>query len=144
MLLTRILLRSATLLLLLGVSACSIYSVPGEEPVPIEGQPDFTEVPPPQTSPAPTPRPVEPPVTTAYEALLLNAEQALGRGDYEQALAILERAQRIDPDSADIYLRMARTHRARGDEQQARATAERGLLYCTSTVQCESLRGFTR
>lgn len=146
--LKQLLLLGVTLCLLLGVSACSIYSLPEEAPVPVEGRPDaipgVIKVPPPQTSPTPTPRPAEPPLTTAYEALLVNAEEASTRGDYERALALLERAQRIDPDSADIYLRMANTHRVRGDEQQARAMAERGLLYCTSAVQCDSLRGITR
>ena len=42
------------------------------------------------------------------------------------ALALLERAQRIDPDSAQIYLAMARTHEASGDGSQARATANAG------------------
>jgi Flp pilus assembly protein TadD len=75
--------------------------------------------------------------------LLAKAEQATGRGDYEEALALLERAQRIDPDSAEVYLGLARTHAARGDAAQARATAERGLLYCSSASQCEALRRFT-
>jgi Tfp pilus assembly protein PilF len=72
------------------------------------------------------------------------AGQATARGDYEQALALLERAQRIDPESSEIYLQMARTHRARGDMAQARATAERGMLFCSGSAQCEALRAFTR
>jgi len=75
--------------------------------------------------------------------LLERAEAATARGDYEEALALLERAQRIDPDSADIYLAMARTHAARGDSARARATAERGLLYCSDSRQCAELRNYT-
>ena len=72
--------------------------------------------------------------------MLAKAEQATQRGDYEQALALLERAQRIDPDSAEVYLCMAQTHRARGNAAQARATAERGLLYCSTEALCDALR----
>ena len=57
--------------------------------------------------------------------------------------ALLERAQRIDPGSADIYLALAETHQARGDLSQARATAERGLLYCNGASQCGALRAYT-
>jgi thioredoxin-like negative regulator of GroEL len=76
--------------------------------------------------------------------LVQKAEQATARGDYEQALALLERAHRIDPESGEIYLQLARTHRARGDVSQAKATAERGMLFCSSKAQCDALRAFTR
>jgi tetratricopeptide (TPR) repeat protein len=72
------------------------------------------------------------------------AQQARARGDYEQALALLERAQRIDPESGEIYLELARTHQAKGDRAQARATAERGMLYCRGSAQCDALRSLTR
>ena len=72
------------------------------------------------------------------------AEQARARGDYEQALALLERAQRIDPESGEIYLQLARTHRARGDSAQARATAERGLLFCAGKTECDALRALAK
>jgi len=86
--------------------------------------------------------PPTPPATAAYGPLLARAEQAAAAGDFERALGLLERAQRVDPDSADVYLAMARTHYARGDYAQARATAERGLLYCASKAQCAALRAF--
>lgn len=136
--------RAATLCLLLQMSACSIYSVPGGEPVPVEKQPEAPVVTPPITAPEPAIRPPAPSTSAAYQPLLAKAEQATDRGDYEQALALLERAQRIDPDNAEIYLGMAKTHDARGDRAQARATAERGLLYCSSSVECDALRGYAR
>ena len=49
-----------------------------------------------------------------------------------------------DPESAEIYLQLAQTHRARGDASQARATAERGMLFCVSASQCDALRALTR
>jgi Tfp pilus assembly protein PilF len=86
---------------------------------------------------------VEPSVSAAYQPLLDKAARATASGDYAQALALLERAQRIDPDSAEIYLSMAKTHKASGDMAQSRATAERGLLYCQGNGECEALRAYT-
>ena len=128
--------------LALLLPACTIYTSPDEEPAPVERRP----------APAATvPEPGEPPdepsgpaPAAAYGPLLERAGAAAARGDYEQALALLERAQRIDPDSAEVYLALARTHRASGDDARARATAERGLFYCTGSAQCEALRDFTR
>jgi hypothetical protein len=74
----------------------------------------------------------------AYGELLARALAARGRGDYGAALALLERAQRIDPDSGELYLELARTHAAAGNGTQARAIAERGLLYCRGS-ECAAL-----
>lgn len=130
--------------LALALGGCSIYSLPGSEPAPVETRPDYTPVTPPATAPQPPSRPPRPATTSAWQPLVDKAEQARARGDYEQALALLERAQRIDPDSGAIYLQLARTHRARGDAAQARATAERGLLYCHTAAECDALRSYTR
>ena len=48
------------------------------------------------------------------------------------------------PDSADIYLNLAKTYIAKGDYELASATAERGLLYCNSRSQCNALRAYIR
>lgn len=153
MTLTRALCAGVGLSLVLALGGCSIYSVPGSQPVPVETDPEYTPVtPPPATperAPAPTPAPKpeptrEAPSTSAYQALLTKAESARDRGDYETSLALLERAQRIDPDNAEIYLNLAMTHEASGDRGQAKATAERGLLYCHGSVQCDALRAYLR
>lgn len=134
--------RIFIVLVFCGIVACSGTGGPRQNPVPIEDEADYTETPHERT-PVEVPQRAEPPsVSAAYIPLLLKAEEATERGDFEQALALLERAQRIDPVSADIYLSMAKTHRARGDEAQSQATAQRGLLYCSSTIQCEALRQF--
>jgi tetratricopeptide (TPR) repeat protein len=130
-------------LLLLG--GCSIYSLPGDEPVPVESEPEYTTVTPSPTPAQSAPAPAsEPQSASAYQGLLGKAEQASAAGDYEQALALLERAQRIEPDSAEIYLSLAKTHQAKGDYAQASATAERGLLYCSNRAQCDALRSYMR
>ena len=116
----------------------------GGKPVPVEKEPEYTTVTPPATKPQPSSRPTQPSASAAYQPLLDKAGRATASGDYEQALALLERAQRIDPDSAEIYLSMAKTHQASGDVAQARATAERGLLYCRGSTECEALRAYTR
>ncbi|GAB5452622.1 MAG: hypothetical protein Hals2KO_29500 [Halioglobus sp.] len=136
--------RMLTVAVLAMTSACSTYHLPGQQPAPVEKQPDYTEVTPAPLPPTPQPdvMPDDPGAVAAYRPLLQKADAAAARGDYEQALGYLERAQRIDPDSAEIYLALAKTHSARGDRAQARATAERGLLYCRGQVQCEALRGY--
>lgn len=133
--------RSLVFGLVLVLAGCSTFS--GQAPAPAPGQPT-APVPPPVPAPQPPARPPQPSTSSAWKPLVQKAEQAAARGDYEQALALLERAQRIDPESAEIYLQLAQTHRARGDASQARATAERGLLYCSGKTECDALRAYTR
>lgn len=144
MMLSQVLFRGTALSLITLLAACSTYTPPDSEPAPVVTQPEHTVVSPPPKVPRTQHRPASPSASAAWQPLLVKAEQAVARGDYEQALALLERAQRIDPDSAEVYLSMAKTQRARGDIAQAKATAERGLLYCSTARQCEALRGYTR
>lgn len=141
-------LRGLLLAVLAVTGGCSVYSVPGGKPAPVETRPppapETTPVPGPSPSAPSAPQPPEPNASHAYGGLLARAEEASGRGDYEQALALLERAQRVDPDSAEVYLALARTYAAKGDASRARATAERGLLYCRSDAECARLRALTR
>ncbi len=132
--------RVAALCLVLSVAGCSTYSAPGSAPAPAPPPPS---APAPQPPPTP-PRPPQPSTISAWKPLVEKAEQARLRGDIEQALALLERAQRIDPESAEIYLQLASTHQARGDMAQARATAERGMLFCRGAAECNALRAFLR
>ena len=131
------------LALLMGLTVgCSTSPPQGGGAVVVDGEPDYGEQPAAVTSPTTAPPPQ---VDTAapYADLVRRAGLARDAGEYEQALALLERAQRIDPGSADIYLALAETHQARGDLSQARATAERGLLYCNGASQCGALRAYT-
>ena len=136
--------RAAVVSLILVLPACSIYSLPGSAPAPVEERPEYGTVtrPPPPPDEPPDERSSDPGAIAAYGPLLTEAKNATARGDYERALTLLERAQRIDPDSPEIYLAMAVTHDARGDLSQAQASAERGLLYCSGGEHCESLRAY--
>ena len=128
------------ILLLAGCG--TIGQSPDSGPAPIE-EPGYTEVTEPDTPVKPT-QPTAPsePVTSAAQNLMDKAATATGNGDYEQAIALLERAQRIDADSGEIYLALAKTYRAKGDLGMASAAAERGMLYCRGSSQCGALRGF--
>jgi tetratricopeptide (TPR) repeat protein len=141
-------LRGFVLSLVIYLSACASLTTPDDKPDGKSGaqerQPKSEVVTPPSRAPQTPYKPTGPSASAAWGPLLAKADQAAERGDYEQALALLERAQRIDPNSAEVYLGMAKTHRARGNVAQSRATAERGLLYCTSTAQCDALRSYIR
>ena len=134
--------RIAVLSFFAVVPACS--TLPESGSVPVKKAPQHAGVTPDARVPDVPFRSATPPASTAWTPLLAKADQATNRGDYEKAMALLERAQRIDPDSAEVYLGMAKTHSAKGDDMQARATAERGLLYCSGKIQCDALRGYTR
>ena len=127
--------RFPAVLLVLLLGACASYSPPPGQSGPVVSEPEPAVV----TSPK-QPEPASGPPVSAHRDLLARADAASSQGDYEAALALLERAQRIEPDNADIYLELARTYAARGDQALARATAERGLLYCRGEDQCGPLR----
>lgn len=133
--------------LALVLTGCSVYTMPGSErapvetrPVPGETVPDMPAPPP----PAPPPPATDPGVTSAAAGLLDKARTASAQGDYEQALALLERAQRIDPHSGEIYLQLARVYAAQGHTDKARDTASRGTLYCRDERECAALRALAR
>jgi len=133
-------------LALVGCSTVGTAPTPAPPAVPHPPAPAPPRPVPPPPVPAPQPpaRPFQPSTASAWQPLVEQAQQATARGDYEQALALLERAQRIDPESGEIYLQLAHTQRAKGDVSQARAAAERGMLFCDSDIQCEALRALTR
>jgi tetratricopeptide (TPR) repeat protein len=136
--------KATIVVLALALAGCSAFLGTPPEPAPVVKQPPQPTAAPPVPTPQPPARPPQPSTSGAWQPLVDKAAQASARGDYEQALALLERAQRIDPESGEIYLQMARTHRAKGDAAQARATAERGMLFCNGSAQCNALRALTR
>ncbi|MFT5710642.1 MAG: Tfp pilus assembly protein PilF [Halioglobus sp.] len=82
-------------------------------------------------------------VNSAAQNLMDKAGAQLDSGNYEQALALLERALRIDSDSGEIYLALVKTYSLKGDTAMANAAAQRGMLYCSDKAQCDALRAYT-
>ena len=129
---------------ILFLAGCgSLGRGPDSGPVPIEKEPEYTDVSKPAT-PAKPSTPTQPSISGASRSLMSKAEAAASSGDYEQALALLERAQRIDSDSGEIYLALAKIYKAKGDLEMASAAAERGMLYCSGSKQCGALRAFVK
>ena len=133
--------RGVVLCAMLVVSACSTVRDSG--PAPVEKRPDYTPATKPTTSTTPS-VPAEPRLSGAARSLMTKAELAADEGDYERSLALLERALRIDSDSAELYLALADIYTRKGDTAMATATAQRGMLYCGGTAQCNALRRYSR
>lgn len=78
-------------------------------------------------------------VRRASDSLLVDAREARGEGALDRAEALLQRAQRIDPDNGRVYLELAELYVQRGQQAAAQSVAERGLLYCRGE-ECARLR----
>ncbi len=65
----------------------------------------------------------------AVESLLEEAWQHYHRNDFERAIVVAERAQRLDPRAAEVYLVLASAYLGQGKEQLAGQFARRGINY---------------
>lgn len=63
----------------------------------------------------------------AVQGLLASAETRLQQGDLEEAANSLERAQRLAPQSAQVYLKLAETRLRQGRAVEAEQMARKGL-----------------
>jgi len=119
----------------------------GPAPVPPTTQTRPPQYPPP-TQPAPqpipqTPVPAQPqqpqpkPQSTVTLALQNEAERAATAGDLPKAIQILERAIRIQPDSAQLWIELARCHLKEGNAAQAEQFARKALLFTGSRYDLE-------
>ena len=75
------------------------------------------------------------------DSLLHEARAFREQGNLSASFARLERALRIAPQRAEVYLELARSHEAAGRPGRASASAERGMLYCGASI-CSQLRQF--
>ncbi len=75
----------------------------------------------------------------ALQGLIDKAAHQVGDGDMEAGLATLERALRIAPRDASIYLSMAMVYQSLGESSIAANLARRGLLYCERRRLCRQL-----
>ena len=102
---------------------------PSQYPVPTQPTPQ----PVPQTPAPAQPLPSQPkPQSTV--TLALQDETA---GDLPKAIQILERAIRIQPDSAQLWIELARCHLKEGNAAQAEQFARKALLFTGSRYDLE-------
>ena len=124
----RVFARLAAAALALVMAGCAGVDTRDTPPAPVVTPPPTVSPPAPVAPPPPPARPPQPSVSGAWLPLVNKAEQATARGDYEQALALLERAQRIDPESAEIYLQLARTYQRLDKPVEARGTLQQAKI----------------
>ncbi|NJN51715.1 MAG: tetratricopeptide repeat protein [Gammaproteobacteria bacterium] len=62
-------------------------------------------------------------------ALREESLQAASRGDTAEAIALIERAIRIEPDRPELWIDLARLHLDEGDAVGAEQFARKALLY---------------
>ena len=110
-------------------------------PAPLPSQTPTTRPPwpyPAPTQPAPQPVPQAPPPaqpaapkqqSTVTLALQDEAQRAATAGDLPKAIQILERAIRIQPDSPQLWIELARCHLKEGNAAQAEQFARKALLF---------------
>ena len=65
--------------------------------------------------------------TSPTAALLEQSRRQSASGDYDQAVASVERALRIEPGDPWLWLELARIHRSAGNEHQADSHARKAL-----------------
>jgi len=78
-----------------------------------------------QTPPANRPKPQ----ASATLALQSESQRAAAAGDLPKAIQILERAVRIQPDNAELWIDLARLHLKEGNPAQAEQLARKALLF---------------
>ncbi len=73
------------------------------------------------------------PTSTGPAGLLMaQADQFAANGEHSQAIALLERAVRIEPRNGHAWLRLARLHFASGDLNKAEQFARRAMQFAGS------------
>ncbi|MBK6960693.1 MAG: tetratricopeptide repeat protein [Gammaproteobacteria bacterium] len=126
---------------LLVLAACAPMSSQPPAPVVVPAPPKTGPALPPPAKPAPvpevrpSPRPVmplprviPPPVAPdAVSALLQQANSEARAGRHDAAIALGERAQRLDPRAPEVYLVLGRARLARGQAVEARQLALKGV-----------------
>ena len=110
-------------------------AIPPSTSAPTQSYPQYPQ---PTPSPAPsTAQPTPKPQSTVTLALQDEAQRAATAGDYTKATQILERAIRIEPDRAELWLELARVHLKEGDAGQAEQFARKALLFTGNRYDLE-------
>lgn len=116
----------------------------GGTPLPMPAGAGVESLPPPATAPeAPaTPRPPQPArqladgsQLPAVKGLVASSDRALAKGEVELAAVSLERAQRLAPQSALVYQKLARVRLKQSRPAEAEQLARKALAYATIPAQ---------
>jgi tetratricopeptide (TPR) repeat protein len=70
-------------------------------------------------------------------ALVQQSESARANGDYDKAIALLERAIRIESDRPELWIELATCHLEQGDYNAAEQFARKALLFTGTQYQLE-------
>jgi hypothetical protein len=99
--------------------------------------------PPPPPPPEPIPPPAPPPSSGATAALLQQGRQQATAGNYAMATSSLERALRINPRDAELWLELGQVKLKQGDRGQAANMGRRALALAGGDAalraRCEDL-----
>ena len=74
------------------------------------------------------------PAQKAVSALLQEGRSYYRAENYDRSIAIAERAQRLNPRRAEVYLLLAKSYFALGQSQLAEQLSQRGLSFSQSDV----------
>jgi len=75
----------------------------------------------------------------AVQNLLASANQSLQQGNFEEAVVSLERAQRLAPQSATVYQKLAEVRLQQARFSEAEQLARKGLSYAQGNAQQAAL-----
>ncbi len=111
---------------------------PVEGPPTVETQPAPT--PPPVGEPEPLPAPVvrEPVLSPASRALVGQAQTQLASKNYAVAASSIERARRIEPDNALLWIELGKVRQAEGNYVQAENMGHKALSMAGNAPRAQS------
>ena len=100
------------------------------------------EAPEPDEEPEPPRRDTGGELSPAASSLLSTARGLLRGGDADGALNLVERAQRISPDAAEVYFMLGQVHRERGDLGRAEQFVLKGITQAGNNAELQK-RGWS-
>lgn len=114
----------ATLALAALVAGCA--TTPGGPEVPEDATPPEAAGPDPRDAVPPPTEPAARPAPSVSLALRSESARAAASGNESRAMALLERAIRIEPDRAELWFDLAELHLSAGDALRAGRLVEKG------------------
>ncbi len=133
---------TAVLLLFFWLGGCAGPHPKPEQASTPKSSPAVIEQPTPVELEKPGPAQPKPPVVRQRPALppaaknfISQARAAKAAGNYQRALLLLDRAQRVAPKSAEVYLEMARVQKVAGNLTQAEQLCLKAVSLSASDKQ---------